>query len=113
MTARLTSSVLASALIRRAESLGGFAAVLAKGDPGAGAILILAAEKGRLTGLYERLLGPTGAYEWARTGPQDIENKEEIDSFLARRRARDPDIWLIELDIPDAERFIADAAGFA
>ena len=113
MTPRLTSAVLASALIRRAESQGGFAAVLAKGDPGAGAILILAAEKGRLTGLYERLLGPSGAYEWERTGPHDVENKEEIDAFLARRRTRDPDIWLIELDIPDAERFIADAAGFA
>lgn len=113
MTARITASVLVSALIRRAQAQGGFAAVLKKGDLTAGAILIIAAEKGMITGLYERLLTPEGAYFWGKTGPQDIDNKQKIDDFLVRKRARDPDLWVIELDIADAARFIADCDSFS
>ena len=36
MAPRLASSVLVSALVRRAQDEGGFAAVLAKGDPTVG-----------------------------------------------------------------------------
>jgi hypothetical protein len=113
MTPRLTAGVLVSALIRGAQARGGFAAVLKKGDSTAGAILIVAVEKGVITGLYERLLTPEGAYVWGKTGPQAVDNKEEIDDFLARKAARDPDLWVIELDIADAERFIADCDSFS
>lgn len=106
--ARLTSSVLASALVRLAGQLGGFAAIVAKGDATSGAILVQILEKGEYFGLFERLLDASGAYVWTRTGPQGIENKELIEQYLARRRTRDPDLWIVELDVPDAERFVAD-----
>lgn len=106
--ARLTSAMLVSALLRLADQLGGFAAVIAKGDPTSGALLIQVLEKGRFSGLYERLLDPSGQYLWSRSGPQDVENTEEISEYFLRRRSRDPDLWLIELDVPDAERFIAE-----
>ncbi len=106
--ARLTSAMLASGLSRQANALGGFAAILAKGDPTSGALLVQILEKGRFFGLFERLLDPSGAYLWTATGPQSTENKDLFDPYLARRRARDPDLWIIELDVPDAERFIAD-----
>jgi hypothetical protein len=108
VTARLTSAVLASALMRRVQNEGGSAAVLKKGDETAGMILVQTAEKGRTTGLWERLLTPSGAYAWTRVGPQDVDNEEEIAHYMERRRARDPDLWHIELDIPSAERFIVD-----
>jgi hypothetical protein len=107
MIARLTATMLASALIRSAEAKGGFAAVLAKGDAQAGAILIITREKGAITGLYERLLALSGGYIWQRAVPQTVDNEGEIAEIVARKRARDPDLWVIELDIPDAERFIA------
>ncbi len=107
--ARLNSAVLTSALSRRAEQLGGFAAVLAKGDPTSGHVLIQLLEKGRISGLFERLLTASGAYAWARTGPQDIEKRDVFEDYLARRRLRDPDLWIIELDVPDVERFVADS----
>jgi hypothetical protein len=102
-----------SALIRGAQAQGGFAAVLKKGDSTAGAILIVGAENGVITGLYERLLTPEGAYMWGKTGPQTIDNKQELDEFVARKTARDPDLWVIELDIADAARFIADCDSFS
>ena len=106
--ARLTSAVLSSAFLRLANQAGGFAAVIAKGDPTSGALLVQILEKGTFFGLYERLLDPSGQYLWSRNGLQGVENKDEIPEYFARRKSRDPDLWLIELDVPDAERFIAD-----
>jgi hypothetical protein len=106
--ARLTSAMLASALSRQASALGGFAAILAKGDPTSGAMLVQILEKGRFFGLFERLLDPSGVYLWTATGPQGAESEDLFEPYLARRRERDPDLWIIELDVPDAERFVAD-----
>lgn len=111
--ARLTSTLLVSALVKRANRLGGTATVLAKGDPISGAILIQALEKGRIAGLYERVPTPEGRYDWGRTGPQDIENEAELSEYFARRRSRDPDLWLVELDIADSERFIVETLGIS
>ncbi|HEY0411873.1 MAG TPA: DUF1491 family protein [Allosphingosinicella sp.] len=111
MTPRLASSVLVGALIRQAESRGGFAAVLAKGDETAGAILVFLTEKGMNPKAYERLLQPSGDYLWAASASQPPENPAEVPSFIARRRRFDPDLWVVELDVPSAERFAAEMNG--
>jgi len=108
MTPRLASSVLAGALIRKAEAEGGFATVLAKGDPTAGSILVILLERGTNPRLFERLLQPDGRYAWREGESQRIEKSSEVPEFIARRRRFDPDSWLIELDVPSAERFAAE-----
>ncbi|MGZ8997436.1 MAG: DUF1491 family protein, partial [Allosphingosinicella sp.] len=65
---RLASSVLVGALLRRAESEGGFGAVLAKGDPTAGAVVVILLEKGANPRFLERLLQPDGTYSWRESG---------------------------------------------
>ena len=107
MAARLASSVHVSALLRLAETQGGFAAVVAKGDPTAGAIAIVLAERGTTTGFLERLLQPDGDYAWRDSG-QGVGNADDFERFLSRRRKSDPDLWIIELDVPSAERFAAE-----
>jgi hypothetical protein len=106
--ARLATGLLISALIRHTEAHGGFATILAKGDATAGAILLVAMDKGRVSGLWERIFGLAGSYEWAQIGPQDVENPSRFDDYISRRRRGDPDLWVIELDIPDAAQFTAD-----
>jgi hypothetical protein len=108
MSVRLTSGLLAGALIRRVQGEGGGAMVLAKGDETSGSILLVTLEKGVNTGVWERLLQPSGAYRWMKVGPQDVENEEQLTHYIERRRQRDPDLWLIELNIPNAERFIVE-----
>lgn len=108
MAPRVAASVLASALIRKAEGEGGFGAVLARGDATAGSILVILLEKGVNPRLFERLLQPDGHYAWLESGRQRIENSSEVPEFIARRRRFDPDLWLIELDVPSAERFAAE-----
>ncbi len=108
MAPRLSSQVYATALMRGVQARGGSAAVITKGDPDAGNIMIICAEKGRIVSLRDHILDQTGRYVWMAIGPQDIENKKEIEIFLSRRRQSDPDMWVIELDIAEVERFVAE-----
>jgi hypothetical protein len=100
--------MLVSALIRRVGIEGGHAAVLTRGDPESGAILLACAEKGRVSHLIERVLDLDGRYHWAPCGPPESDDPDALPQYLARRRSRDPDIWIVELDIADAERFAAE-----
>lgn len=105
MPPRLTSSVLVTALIRAAESQGGFGAVLAKGDPVAGAVAVILAERGVKSRFLERMLGPDGDYRWADPASADERDESAFAALIARRRRVDPDLWVVELDIASAERF--------
>lgn len=111
MTARLTSAVLVSALVRRVSAEGGNAVIVARGDATAGSILLICLEKGVRTAFRERLLSADGRYEWAAVGPAIDVAPDEVDAWLSRRRSRDPDMWIVELDIPNAERFAAETSG--
>lgn len=93
-------------LIRAVESAGGFAAVLHKGERDAGTIVVVLAEKGGNARLFERVPDAFGDRIWTCSRVQDIENSAEFDEYLTRRQASDPDLWIVELDIADGERFI-------
>ena len=108
MEPRLQSSLLIGLLKRRAESEGGFAAILARGDAEAGAILVVLAERGRKRSLLERTLQRDGRYSWQDIAGQSLEDEAQFQSLLDRRRRTDPDLWIIELDIASAERFVAE-----
>ena len=101
MAPRLASSVLVGALIRQAETHGGFAAVLAKGDADAGSIAVILTERGAGACLYERLLQPDGSYAWSESPA----GSESLAALIVRRRRFDPDLWVLELDIPSRQRF--------
>ena len=103
MTARPATGLLVSALIRRIETAGGHAMVLAKGDPTAGAILLAIADRGVTSRLIERTMGPAGAYRWSPTGPAALDDPTALGDYFARRRRGDPDLWVVELDSPEAE----------
>ncbi|HEX2764573.1 MAG TPA: DUF1491 family protein [Allosphingosinicella sp.] len=107
---RLAASVLASGLLRRAESQGGFGTVLAKGDVTAGSIVLILVERGANPRILERILGSGGDYAWAESPFLSVSDKE-VPAFIARRRRFDPDLWVLELDVPDAERFAAELGG--
>lgn len=87
------------------------AMVLAKGDETAGALLLITLENGVNTGVWERAWTSDGAYLWTQVSSQVIENEEEISNLCARRRAADPDLWILELNIADAAQFAVDLDG--
>ncbi len=96
------------ALLRAAEAQGGFGTVLRKGDEQRGSLVLFLNRRGRHFTCLERLSELGGGFRWERVGPPDSESSEQIREFLARRARFDEDLWAIELDIPDPERFIAE-----
>lgn len=108
MSARLPSGVLVSALLRRVNDAGGLGTVLARGDAQAGAILVVALDRGIMPRLLERGIGPDGRTALISTGPGADAAPDEIAAYWQKRRQRDPDLWVIEVDIPAAERFAAE-----
>ncbi|QGP80315.1 DUF1491 family protein [Sphingobium sp. CAP-1] len=97
--------MLVGALRRRVTAAGGFATILVKGDEISGVILVQTLEKGLESGLFERVPNLDGGYALMRCGPAPTEGLEAMAQYIARRRRSDPDLWIIELDIPEAERF--------
>ena len=108
MIARLPAHLEVSAILRLAESLGGYATVIAKGERDAGTILLVTLCRGAAATLYERMPDLAGARSFVATKQENPENKQDFADYLARRRQQDADIWLIEVDITDPARFVAD-----
>ena len=79
-----------------------------KGDPERGSLLIFVGSRGRHFACLERVLAADGSYRWQVAGPPESASSMDIAEFLARRARFDEDLWAIELDIADAERFIAE-----
>ena len=103
---RLPARVEASALIRQVQVAGGFGTVLQKGEPDAGTLMVVMFENGTNSRAYERMPMADGTRNWARAKEEDPENKQEFSDYINRRRTQDPDLWVVELDIAEGERFI-------
>ncbi len=71
-------------------------------------MLLLVNRRGAHVAALERILDLDGTYGWKAVGPADSASSTEIADFLARRARFDEDLWAIELDIADPERFIAE-----
>lgn len=98
---RLQSGMIVNALVRRVNAAGGIAMVLAKGDDGAGAILVVTDAEA-----WERGWDAQGRPALVTTGPTG--DPGALDQYVARRRERDRDLWVVELNVADAKRFAAE-----
>jgi hypothetical protein len=101
---RLTSQFRVSALQKLAEADGGFATLLRKGDPSSGAILIVGQIKGRNPVLFERYPALDGTLAWHPVTLPLGGDDAEITKYWKSRTSRDPDLWVLELDVVSTER---------
>ena len=106
MTIAIPAHLEVTGLMRAVESAGGFAMVIRKGQREAGAILVVLVEKGANARVFERIARMDGSRGWTLMKVQDPENPQEMNEYLTRRGDRDPDLWIVELDIANGERFI-------
>ena len=79
-----------------------------RGDAERGSVLLFVSSRGEHVACLERILNLDGTYRWERAGPGESPSSAEIADFLARRQRFDEDLWAIELDIAEPERFIAE-----
>ena len=107
---RIPAHLEVAGLIRAVEAAGGFAAVLATGERDAGTILVVCYKRGGGSAAYERMPQADGSRKWTLSRKQDPEKPDGFSEYCRRRHEQDSDLWVVELDIPDAERFI-DSSG--
>ena len=109
MDPRLPAHLEVSGLIRAVEAVGGFATVLAKGERDAGTVLIVTLDREHGAMLYERMPTAGGDRPYIVAKRENRDSPREFADYIVRRRHQDPDCWIVELDMPDAARFIADS----
>ena len=93
--------------MRQISAEGGFAAILAKGDPDSGTYILLLRDRTGAVKLVERRPSADFAFEWQVTQEEPPEDERKIYDFCDRRSEQDPDLWVVEAQIDDAERFVA------
>jgi len=105
---RLPAHVEAAGILRRAEAVGDFGTIVRKGDPERGSLLLVVSSRGRHIACLERVLSFDKGYVWQSAGPGESASSLDLSSFLDKRARFDEDSWVIELDIAEPERFIAE-----
>ena len=95
--ARLKSEIRVAAMMRQAQTQGGYAALIRRGDADAGAIWVVMRGNGGLV-RYSEQTGMSGAREWFA-----LEGLSEAELTLKLNRAvdMDPDLWVIEIENAD------------
>lgn len=108
-TPRLAAGVEAAAIVRKASGDGNFAAILKRGDEERGSLLLIVQSRGEHFACLQRTFDfHSNAYSWNPVGPKRSASSAEIETFLEDQARFDPDLWQIELDIAQPERFIAE-----
>lgn len=107
--ARLPTGIVASGLIRAAEAVGGNGVVVAKGDPDAGALLLVLTCRGANPIVLERLSSLDGGLRWNRWKSGESIDFQRVAQLIAEKKRFDRDIWVLDLDVADVEQFIADS----
>ena len=106
MEARLKTGLWIRALIRRCDLSAVAVAVAARGDADAGAVLLKFSDREAGCSVLAQARGPEGELVWMRaTGSKPVA-EAEADSYIARQRRRDPDIWVVEIECGSAAALI-------
>ena len=105
--AELKTDIWASALIRRAQVAGAFAAVARKGDTDAGAVLVKVATLDGRARLYAPARDGVGERVWLDLSAGVLGDQEpDIDAYVRKRLASDPDLWVVEIEDKAGRHFL-------
>ena len=104
---RLPTHLVVSGLLRQITAEGGNGVILAKGDRESGTYVLLLRDRAGTVKLVERRPSADFAFEWQVTQEKTPENEGEIYEYCDRRSAQDDDLWIVEAQVDDIERFVA------
>jgi hypothetical protein len=107
MKSELKTDFWASALIRRAQNAGAFAAIVRKGDADAGAVLFKVASLDGRARLYIPARNGEGDRIWLDLSAGKLGDREaDVDAEARKQIATDPDLWVIEVEDKAGRHFL-------
>lgn len=109
MEARLPTWLWVDALVRRAGIAGASAFVVQKGDAERGSVLVKVARLDGTARVYAPRLGLEGERIFVDLAAQgNGPDESEADAYIQRARARDNDLWVIEIEDRQGRHFLTE-----
>lgn len=103
----LPTDLWVQALVRRAHMAGAFATVVRRGDARAGAVLVKAYDRrDRSARLYSEAFRGDGERVWME--PLGSTEEAALDAYAQRAVARDPDLWVVEVEDGEGRHFLTE-----
>jgi hypothetical protein len=97
---RLKAGIWVKMALRMGDIDGRPGAVLRRGDPDAGGVLVVLRAREGLC-VLSQIRTPDGARAWMRATGSAPVDQAAADAYVARQTGYDPDIWVLEFDAPD------------
>jgi len=105
MSWRIKSEIYVQALVRRVYAAHAAAYVARRGDSDAGGMLIRINRLDGCSGILTMFTDMEGNRGWrVSLAPETAD--ADVDAFLAREIARDPDIWIVEIEDTQGRLFV-------
>jgi len=97
---RVKAGIWVSMALRMGNSGGRYGAVVRKGDPDAGGVLVVLRHDKQVS-VLSQMRSADGELAWMRaTGPDPVDDAS-ADAYIARQLKFDPDLWVLEFEAPD------------
>jgi hypothetical protein len=105
MSREIPTHIWVSALVRRAELGGAFAAIVHRGDAERGDVLVkVTTERGKAR-LYGPAFSPEGPATFEQLAPED---EAGCEALIARRLGYDRDLWVVEIEDRHGRHFLTE-----
>lgn len=98
MEARLKTSLIVGAEIRRCENMSMSATVNHKGDADRGLLLIKQYVYGQGCKIYTQSRDMDGTLFWQQPKGEAFIEERDADHYIARQIDFDPDLWVLEIE---------------
>lgn len=111
MEPRLKSDIWVKAFIRRCWAMDVPAMLRRRGEESSGAIFLKLSDGPEAVTVYARGSLLDGRWGWRRaTGPAPV-NDAAAEAYLERQLKYDSDLWIVEVESGEIERFVDDPVG--
>ena len=98
--ARIKAGLWVSMALRMGNSDGRYGAVIRRGDPDAGGILVVL-RNDKAVSVLSQVRSGEGEPAWLRATGEAAVDDQTADAYIARQVKFDPDLWVIEFEAPD------------
>jgi hypothetical protein len=97
---RVKVGIWVRAVLRMGDVDGRPGAVLRKGDPDSGGVLVVLRGRAGLC-VLSQMRAADGTAAWMRATGAEVVDQAAVDAYVARQVRYDPDLWVVEFEAPD------------